>query len=443
MAAACTAVWLPCCALFAAAQHRHSGTPPNAHLQPASLPPAPSPAVFGGGYWWWTRRRRTAPAAGSPAKPGAADVEKGLGGSPGGKVQRGSSTPSSGSWSDAGSGTKRLDSRSSKAASMPASPSLPRRGGSSQPSPPRSGSSASGGSPPGSTAGIIRTPSRGGAASPAPLRSYALPVLTAGGQRTSTDNPLWVPPASPGGVSSRSLGGGWTATDNPLSADGSEGGSSGSAPLACTTSNVNSSSSRRLARTEGASGSGGLAGRALPRTVSAPGGPLTRTTSGVSSGSAAPAGRPLPRTGSGVSLGSARPLARTGSGMGSGDFAPERSGPSDGSLGGSMAGSWAGSSSSKFAQKAPARGKFVGAPAKALRYAQPAGRTPASASTKSFNARTAPPKEPLQRQPSKLDRLRSQGSGQAGQLAAAAAEAAAEAAPARDGSPAGGARASQ
>ncbi|PRW57568.1 peptide methionine sulfoxide reductase [Chlorella sorokiniana] len=71
-------------------------------------------AAFGGGYYWWTRRR-TAPSAAAAAKPGGDDVEKGLASAS--KGQRGSSTQSSDSWSEAGSGggAKRADSRSSRA----------------------------------------------------------------------------------------------------------------------------------------------------------------------------------------------------------------------------------------------------------------------------------------------------------------------------------------
>ncbi len=394
--------------------------------------PATTPAAFGGGYYWWTRRRRTAPAAASPAKPSGGDVEKGLASAS--KGPKGSSAPSSDSWSDAGSGSgaKRVDSRSSKAASLPPSPCLPRRAGSMQPSPPRpasSGSGGSGGSPPGSTAGYGRSLSSGAARGGHGPRSYPLAAGAAVGQlagRTSVDNPLWAPPASPGGASSRSLVGGWTTTDNPLSASGSDegGSSSGQGPLLRSISNASSGSGRRLARTEGASGSGSGSqpsfteggptspgGRHLLRIGSAPGGPLARTPSGTSQPRTpySPAGsRSMARTPSGASVGSTRQLARSG---GSGELLPERSGLSGG--GSSMSGGLAGrlaASGSKFVQQPPARGKFVPAPPKPLKYGQPAGRTPASASTKSFNARTPPPKEPLQRQPSKLDRLLSNGS---------------------------------
>lgn len=388
-------------------------------------------AAFGGGYYWWTRRRRTAPAAPSPAKPSGDDMEKGLARSS--KGPRGSSTPSSDTWSDAGSGSgaKRAESRSSTGASVPPSPCLPRRPGSAHPTPPRpasSGSGGSGSSPPGSTAGYTRSTSAPACGSPG-LRPYPLAGAATGGQqggRTSVDNPLWAPPASPGSMSSRSLVGGWTATDNPLSADGrEEGGSSGGqGPLLGSISNASSGSSRRLARAEGASGSGSLQtfadgstanGRPLLRTGSAPGGPLARTTSGMSQPRtpySPAANRSLPRTPSGASVGGARQLARSGGSMGSGEFLPERSGPSAG--GSSPAGS-----GSKFAQRPPAHGMHVGPPVKTVKYAQPAGRTPASATTKSFNARTVPPKEAPQRLPSKLDRLVSHGSGQAAQTSAA------------------------
>lgn len=332
---------------------------------------------------------------------------------------------------------------------MPPSPCLPRHAGSPQPGHPRPGSAGSSGS--GSASGSSPPASTGGA------RPYPLPgTVVAAGRRSgnsSVDNPLWAPPASAGRLSSRSLVGGWTATDNPLSsADGSEQGrcSSGQGPLASPVSGASSGSSRRLARAEGARGSGSLAslaegsptaGRTLVRgntwgAGAAPAGALARNASGASPPStpySPAANRSLPRTLSTGSMGSGRPLMRSVGSMGSGDLLPERSGPSGGSS------SLAGSSGGKFAQP---RGKYVPAPAKAVKYAQPAGRTPASASTKSFNARSPPPKEPPQRQRSKLDRLLSQGPGQAPQAGSAAASGSAPA-PAPEGAASASAGGSQ